>query len=219
MLAITGGKGGCGKTTTAVGLARALAARGLSPLLVDGDSDMPDIHHHLEIRRQYGVDALACGAPLSRAVQRTNSLPGVAIVTAGKPDRVPAALRATANWDGPVLVDCPAGIGPDATRPLRAADTCLVVSTDEPQCLEDTVRTLAVARQLGATPAGAVLRVVADDHRPQTIGDCPVRERVPTVESPNSHLGVSQAWSRLADEFCEGVLAVTPRRPVGKISQ
>lgn len=209
MLAITGGKGGCGKTTTAVGLARALTARGVSPLLFDADSDMPDIHHHLDLRRQYGVDALARGAPLSRAVQRTDSLPGVAVVTAGNPERVPAALRATANWDGPVLVDCPAGIGPDATRPLRAADACLVVSTDEPQCLEDTVRTLVVARQLGATPAGAVLRIVADEHVPETVGNCPVRERVPTVESPDSHLGVSQAWSRLADDVSEGTLAPT----------
>ena len=216
MLAIAGGKGGCGKTTTAVGLARVLAARGASPLLFDADSDMPDLHLKVESPRQYGVDALASGAPLAQAVQRPNSLPGVALLTAGSPEHVPAALQKTTNWDGPVLVDCPAGIGPDATRPLRAADSCLIVSTDEPQCIEDTRRTSAVARQLGAVPAGTVLRVVVGEKPLETVGGCPVRVRVPTVDSPDTHPDVSQAWTRLADALGHTVETATmqpARRP------
>ncbi|ESP89504.1 nucleotide-binding protein, partial [Candidatus Halobonum tyrrellensis] len=41
MLAVTGGKGGTGKTTTTLGLARALDGRTLA---VDADWDLPDLH-------------------------------------------------------------------------------------------------------------------------------------------------------------------------------
>src|SRR6056297_615748 len=57
MLAIAGGKGGCGKTTTAVGLARAFASLGADPLVVDADLDMPDLHHRTGVDREPGIAA------------------------------------------------------------------------------------------------------------------------------------------------------------------
>ena len=198
MLAVTGGKGGCGKTTTAVGVARALATRGYDPLVIDADVDMPDLHHLVAIDRRDGVDALARGAPLDRAVQQSTTVPGVAFVTAGSPDRTAAALRATARWPGPVLVDCPAGAGPDATRPLRAAESALIVSTDERQAIEDSRRTLAVARQLGARPVGVVLRTVTRDDPPSRIGRCQVLEALSTVDDPLACPETSRAWDRIA---------------------
>ena len=203
MLAIAGGKGGCGKTTTTLGLARELARRGTRPLVVDADCDMPDLHHVARVERDYGVDTLARGTSIERATQHSDRFPGVALVTAGTPDRTSAALRATAGWNGPVLVDCPAGIGPDATRPLRYADAALVVSTDEPQCLDDSRRTLTAARQLGTPPAGALLRVVVETERtPATVGDCPVLASVPTVSAPFDAEALDSAWAAVADAVC-----------------
>jgi septum site-determining protein MinD len=203
MLAVTGGKGGCGKTTTALGLARTLARRGRDPLVLDADCDMPDLHHLAGIERADGVDALARGAPLARVCQRPPSVPGVAVVTAGRPGRTAPALRATRDWDGPVLVDCPAGIGPDATRPLRHADAALVVSTDDPQSLDDTRRTITAARQLDAPPAGLLLRTVAGHpaEMPDRIAGCPVLATVPSVAAPLDAPALSQAWSTLADHL------------------
>lgn len=43
MLAVAGGKGGSGKTTTTVGLARALARRGASVVAADADWDLPNL--------------------------------------------------------------------------------------------------------------------------------------------------------------------------------
>jgi len=200
MLAIAGGKGGCGKTTTALGLARELARRGRQPLVVDADCDMPDLHHVARVEREFGVDTLARGDPIERAVQHSDRFPGVALVTAGAPDQTGAALRATADWSGPVLVDCPAGIGPDAIRPLRYADAALVVSTDEPQCLDDSRRTLTAARQLETAPVGALLRVVVGSgHTPATVGDCPVLEAVPTVPEPFDASALDGAWAGVTD--------------------
>jgi len=43
VIAVTGGKGGSGKTTTTVGLARALARRGASVVAADADWDLPNL--------------------------------------------------------------------------------------------------------------------------------------------------------------------------------
>ncbi|ERH10728.1 MAG: hypothetical protein J07HX64_02506 [halophilic archaeon J07HX64] len=203
MLAVTGGKGGCGKTTTALGLARTLARRGHDPLVLDADCDMPDLHHLAGIKRTDGVDALARGAPLSRVCQRPPSFPGVAVVTAGRPARTGPALRATHDWEGPVLVDCPAGIGPDASRPLRQADATAVVSTDHPQCLDDTRRTVTAARQLDAPPVGVLLRTVTG--RAAEVGGrvagSPVLATLPDTDDPFDAPPLAQAWSTVADHL------------------
>jgi septum site-determining protein MinD len=54
MLVIAGGKGGCGKTTTALGLAAVLAERGAPAVVADADRDMPDLHALAGVRRPGG---------------------------------------------------------------------------------------------------------------------------------------------------------------------
>ena len=213
MLVVTGAKGGCGKTTTALGLARTLARRGRDPLVLDADCDMPDLHHLAGIDRADGVDALARGAPLARACQHPPGFPGVAVVTAGRPSRTGPALRATREWDGPVLVDCPAGIGPDATRPLRHADAALLVTTDGPQSLDDTRRTITAARQLGAAPAGVLLRAAVNHPTapPDSVADCPVVATVPAVTDPLDAPPLSGAWSSVASRLFEDDPPGSPR--------
>jgi septum site-determining protein MinD len=223
MLAVAGGKGGCGKTTTALGLARALSRQGAEPLVVDTDCDMPDIHHVAGIERAVGsgasdsgvaaptdadsgVATLARGDALGRAVQYSSAFPGVGLVTAGKPGQVDAALRATAGWHGPVILDCPAGVGPDATRPLRHADATLAVSTDDPQCLDDTRRTITAARELAAPPVGVYLRTTLEppDTAPASVGDCPVTATAPSVADPFADPELERTWTALADTIHSG---------------
>lgn len=49
VIVVTGGKGGVGKTTIAVGLALALVRRGLNVLLADADVDNPSCHEFLGV--------------------------------------------------------------------------------------------------------------------------------------------------------------------------
>lgn len=158
MLAIAGGKGGCGKTTTTLGLARALAERGYDPLVVDGDCDMPDVHHRLGLDRTAGIETIADGGTLADGIVTTAELPSVAILTGGRRDALESALRRVVRWEGPVLVDCGAGTSRDAVLPLRHADRAVVVSSDQPQCIEDAAVTRTIAKRLSTAVAGVVLR-------------------------------------------------------------
>jgi septum site-determining protein MinD len=192
MLAITGGKGGCGKTTTTLGLAGALVRQRKPALAADADREMPDLHAMAGVAREPGLDAVAAGWPPRMVAGRADGpTAGAAVLPAasGRPNsrsrdraaphaRTPLArLR---NTDAAVLLDCPAGAGPDAVAPLRVADAAVVVTTAEPQCLEDAAKTAAMARQLGTPVAGAV--VSRADDAPEGVADlldCPVLGVVP----------------------------------------
>ena len=187
MLAIAGGKGGCGKTTTAVGLARAFASLGADPLVVDADLDMPDLHHRTGVDREPGIAAAADSARPRTLAQSARRFPGIEVVPCGGTDTATAAaLFDRLDGDpGPVLLDCPAGASPTAAAPLRAADHTVVVSTPHERSLRDAVKTAAMARQLDAPPAAVVL--VRSDGRvdPSALLDCPRVVHIPEVsESP-----------------------------------
>lgn len=204
MLAIAGGKGGCGKTTTTLGLAGALAQRGFDPLVIDGDCDMPDIHHQVGMTRSGGVDTLADGQPLRDVIVRSERFPGVAIVTGGRRDSLDAALRQVCRWEGPVLVDCSAGRNRESLRPLRYADKAIIVSTDQPQCIQDAVLTRDIAGRLSTSPAGIIVRRTSrkssgGESRPtgmpphwRCLG------RLPPVENPLDSRIIEDQFSRIS---------------------
>jgi septum site-determining protein MinD len=226
MLAIAGGKGGVGKTTTALGLGRVLAQSGLDPIVVDADVDMPDLGLLAGVDREPSTDRLADGAPIERAVQPSPDVSSLGVVTAGRPETLPAALRRLEGWHGPVLVDCPAGASRDVARPLRCCDRTVLVTTHTPEALEDTAKTAAVATELEAPPTVVAVRgdtngykPVSDldpprgricsrsysrqceeGHRAEAWFDCPV-VRVPTVGSGSvsAHPRFRGACQRLAE--------------------
>lgn len=155
MLAIAGGKGGSGKTTTTFGLAQALAERGRSPVVVDADAGMPDLHLVADVPREPGLDAVAAGDQ-EGAVHWSERDPRVRVVPAGTGTKVATGLQRL-QVDGPVLVDCPAGASPAVTDPLRVADETLVVTTPRTASLEDATKSAEMARALSADPLGAVV--------------------------------------------------------------
>ncbi|WP_232685743.1 MinD/ParA family ATP-binding protein [Halobacterium zhouii] len=220
MLAVAGGKGGCGKTTTALGLARAFAQRRRRPLVVDCDLDAPNLHLRADVPRDPGLDVLQTPESPSETHQKSlvsegadapanvahpsAVLPGVDVLPVGSAtgDDLTRALDALDMLpdDRPVLLDCPAGASEAATRPLRAADGAVVVATDGREEIEDAVKTAAMARAVG-TPVLAV--VVSRVHRPpggltEALG-APHVTPVPPADTPLSDERTASAYAAVAD--------------------
>lgn len=181
MLAIAGGKGGTGKTTTALGLARALPGE---VLVADADVDMPDLHRLAGVPREPDDDESADALDAAHASDQSADV----LV-------LPAPLDADVvgqSWlarldrvDRPVLVDVPAGAGRDAAAPIRASDGVVLVSTMCAPAVRDTAKTAAMSRTLGTDVVGAVL--TRTGIRPPGVSrllGCDVLGAVPDVEQP-----------------------------------
>lgn len=197
MLAIAGGKGGCGKTTTTLGLAAALSGRTVA---VDLDREMPDLHALADVNREPTVTA---AEPLA-AVQSVPNRPDVDVLSAPRTDADSQAVAAAAtrleSVDGRVLFDSPAGATEAAALPLRVADRTLLVSTLCAPALRDTAKTAAMARALDAPPIGTVLtRTRLTPPTVEELLGCPVLASIPAVEPPVLRTPVVRtAYNRLA---------------------
>ncbi|MHB9286139.1 MinD/ParA family protein [Halobacteriales archaeon Cl-PHB] len=214
MLAIAGGKGGCGKTTTTIGIGRALADLGYRPLLVDADLGMPDLHTRLDLDRDPGLDALGPDTPVEAVARERPAPSGVAVCPAGgATPPVADGLERTNTWEGPVLVDCPAGAGPDAAAPLRVASATVVVSTATATSLADAAKTAAMARTLDAPPACAVVRGSPNVQAVGRLLDCDRVVPVSTVSGPPAaDAGLRRAYRRVATRLTDGPAGIGSQR-------
>jgi len=197
MLAVTGGKGGVGKTTVALGLAGALADRGADPLVVDADRDMPDLHRVGDVPDDPGVAAFADGAPLAAVGHAPRGLSGVRIVplAPGVDLRtLRAALDRARALDRRVLVDCPAGAGRDAALPLRLADRAVLVATPTVASLRDAAKAAAMTRALDAPAAGVVCTRTDDPPPVEDLLGCPFLGAVPESDAPLTAPAVRAAY-------------------------
>ncbi|MFB6269414.1 MAG: MinD/ParA family protein [Halobacterium sp.] len=196
MLAVAGGKGGSGKTTTALGVAAALVERRRRPLVVDCDLDAPNLHVRAGVPRDPGVDATA---PVADAHDST-VVPGVDVVPVGDADANDlAATLDSLPQDRPVLLDCPAGASEAAARPLRAADACVVVATRGRESVEDAIKTAEMARAVG-TPVRA-LAVTQSSAVPQGLADAADAPAIPVPRAtdPLSDAKAAAAYASVAD--------------------
>lgn len=201
-IAVAGGKGGCGKTTATLGLAIALVHRGRRPVAVDADRDVPDLHIRAGVDREPGVPALSGGTHPAMVSQSSDRFPGVAVVAAGT-ERIGTrrGLRVVANLERPVLLDCPAGAGPDAAEPIRVADACIVASTATRAARVDAAKTIDMARSLGTEPIAAVERRTGVGV-PSDASDLPFD--IPSIivpdgdRKPLANRSVREAFRRLA---------------------
>jgi len=164
-LAFVNQKGGCGKTTTAVNLAGALAARGERVLLVDLD---PQAHATLalSVALESGTpslaDVLLRGCPLAATLQRTAG--GITLAPATlelgeveeaaqrtlHPEQVlREALLPLAHEFEHVLLDCPPRAdGVLTANALVAADVAVLVVEMGAFALQGAHRTVALFREL-----------------------------------------------------------------------
>jgi flagellar biosynthesis protein FlhG len=155
VIAVTGGKGGTGKTSVAVNLATALAQLGRKTMLLDGDLGLANVDVLLGLTPRYTLEHVLTGErTLEEVILRTAA--GVRVVPASSGVARMAQLslseqsgimQAFSCLPGPLhvlIVDTAAGIGEPVLQFCQAAQQVLVVLRDEPTSLTDTYALIKV---------------------------------------------------------------------------
>lgn len=198
MLAITGGKGGTGKTTTALGIGAALARRRRNPVIVEADVDMPNLHIRAGTP-EGGLQTLADGASVDSVAVESSEFSGIDIIggTPGAP--LNRALRSLST-DRPVILDGAAGVSERAVTPLRHADRAVFVTSDTPAAVTDTAKTLRIASRIG-TPVAGFLVSRTSDVSDDITSQLPAQEilAIPPSKQPVTSQPARSAYSRIID--------------------
>lgn len=154
LIAIASGKGGVGKTWFAITLAQALARQRQRVLLVDCDVGLANVDVQLGLDPERDISALLKGGSLDASAMPvaagfdvvagrsgSGALAGAGLAAA---DHILDALAAPSRWDVAIL-DLGAGIETLQRRLASAADTLLVLTTEEPTALTDAYACLKLA--------------------------------------------------------------------------
>ncbi len=173
VLAVTGGKGGVGKTTVSANLAVALAERGREVLVLDADLGLANIDVLLGLQPRWNLSHVLAGERTLDEVLVPGPR-GIRIVPASSGVRQMANLgtlehggliRAFGDLPGRVdwlVVDTAAGIHDSVLTFAAAAHHALVVVCDEPASLTDAYALIKVlSRERGL----ARFKVVASQTR------------------------------------------------------
>lgn len=150
---ITSGKGGVGKSTVAVAVGAALAARGKRVLLIDCDAGLGSLDHMLGVldHRVFDIADVVSGAvEPGQAVYPCAFEENLFLLSAPgteedvvSPEVMRQLITVLSRYYDHVLIDSPAGIGQGFLSAAAAAQRALVVATPDPV----SIRAAARARQ------------------------------------------------------------------------
>lgn len=176
VVAVTGGKGGVGKTNVSVNLALALAELGRRVVLMDADLGLANVDVQLGLRPKATLADVLSGACSLREVM-VNGPGGIRIVPAasGAAEMVNLGPREHAGLIQAfseigdeldiLLIDTAAGIGDSVVSFVRAAQEVIVVVCDEPTSITDAYALIKLlSRDHGVTRFRVLANMV---HTPQ----------------------------------------------------
>src|SRR3989338_3244179 len=140
VITITSGKGGVGKTTTAINLATALNSFGKEVIIVDGNLTTPNVGLHLGApivpvslnhvllgKAEIG-DAIYEHESGTKVVPSSLSIKELRRLDHGKLKEVSRKLKKIADY---VILDSAAGLGEEAIAAMEAADELIIVTNPE----------------------------------------------------------------------------------------
>jgi flagellar biosynthesis protein FlhG len=181
LIAVSGGKGGVGKSSLAVNLGLAMSATGRRVLLVDADLGLASLDVMLGVRAEYSLAEVALDdVPAERAVVRVagglDVLPGasgvaeMADLTPVRRQRLLAELTRLESRYSAILLDTAAGAGEEVRAFLRAADAVIVVTSPEPTAITDAYALAKLLAAEGQTRLGSVVNMSRSRREGERVG-------------------------------------------------
>jgi len=166
LIVITSGKGGVGKTTTAINLGAALNYFGKSVLVIDGNLSTPNIGVHLN-SPEVPINlnhVLNDKAHAFEAVYKHDS--GMNILPSSlsmkelkniKPERIGNFKKDFLDISDYVIIDSAAGLGNEATSVMKTADELILVTNPEMPAITDALKTIKLAEELKKKVTGIII--------------------------------------------------------------
>ena len=211
---IAGGKGGVGKTTTAVNIGVALEQNGYDTAVVDADLGMANLGEMLGIEHDESLHEILAGnstvsAALTDAQGGITVIPGEQSLEAfaeADPAKLRKVIKTLRNAYDVVLVDTGAGLSHETTVPLGLADGILLVTTPDDVAVNDTVKTAELAERVDGTVIGTLITRVTRNTDVPAIDDSldvPLLGVIPTdlEATENEPLVLNSPESDAADAY------------------
>lgn len=183
MIVITSGKGGVGKTTTAINLGAAINYFGKDVLIIDGNLTTPNIGIHLNSPEvPINLNHVLMGkADAFEAVYEHES--GMKIMPSSisikelnkiKPEKIRDFKGDFKKISDYIIIDSAAGLGHEALSLIQMADELIIVTNPEMPAITDALKAIKIAEQMKKKILGVIVtRVKKDDieMRPDSVKD------------------------------------------------
>jgi len=172
IIVITSGKGGVGKTTTAINLGAAINSFGRDVLVVDGNLTTPNIGIHLgspEVPVNLN-HVLLNKAEVFEAVYEHSS--GMKIIPSSlslkelkkiKPEKLKNFKKDFEKVSDYIIVDSAAGLGAEAMAAFALADELIIVTNPEMPAIADALKTVRLAQEMKKDIMGVIITKVKKD--------------------------------------------------------
>ncbi|ACV12179.1 Cobyrinic acid ac-diamide synthase [Halorhabdus utahensis DSM 12940] len=230
---VAGGKGGVGKTTTAVNVGVALEDAGYDVVVVDADLGMANLAAMVDVEYDSSLhevlaERAAVSDTLTEAPGGLTVVPGEQSLEAfadADPAKLRKVIKTLSNAYDVVLIDTGAGLSHEATVPLGLSDSVLLVTTPDTVAVGDANKTAGLAERVDGEVIGSILtratgpedvELVAEDLGADLLAIVPEDSEATTDEplvlnSPDSP--AAEAYRRLG-EILEDILIGEPARSI-----
>ena len=166
IIVITSGKGGVGKTTTAINLGAAINHFGKNVLIVDANLSTPNVGIHLNSPEvPVCLNHILLGkADTHEAVYEHDS--GLKIIPSSlsikelkklKPEKIKSLKRDFKGLADYIILDSAAGLGKEAISAIEAADDLILVTNPEMPSVTDALKTIKLAEEKKVSIKGIII--------------------------------------------------------------
>jgi len=172
IIVITSGKGGVGKTTSAINIGASLNHFGKDVLILDANLTTPNVGIHLnspEVPISLN-HVLQNKADVFEAVYKHDS--GMKIIPSSisikelkkvKPEKIKNFKKDFANLADHIIVDSAAGLGAEVRNVIEIADEIIVITNPEMPAITDALKAIKLAEEMKKPILGVIITRVKKD--------------------------------------------------------
>lgn len=204
IIVITSGKGGVGKTTSAINLGAAINYFGEDVIVIDGNLSTPNVGIHLgspEVPVTLN-QVLTKKSDLFEAIYEHES--GLKIIPSSlsikelkktRPEKMKDFKKEFSELAEYIIIDSAAGLGNEALSVLEVADELIIITNPEMPAIADALKTIKIAEEMKKTVMGTIVTRVRKDQiemQPEIVKEMlevPILGMVPEDEDIKRALG------------------------------